>query len=77
MLFYALCVVLCVVYDFFTSGSDVFLRNRVISVSSPGMASEQSPDSQIKAFERSVSSERLQCILRTGGGESACRWLER
>ena len=43
----------------------------------PWMASQDSAYSQIQAFERSVSAERLKGILRTGGGETAARRFER
>ena len=41
------------------------------------MAAEDSSYSQVKAFERAMLPESLKCILRTCGGESAARLLER
>ncbi len=41
------------------------------------MAAEDSSYCQVKAFERAMLPESLKCVLRTCGGESAARLLER
>lgn len=41
------------------------------------MTAEDSPYGQVKAFERAMLPERFKCVLRTCGGESAARLLER
>ena len=46
-------------------------------MAAPRVASQNSPDSEVKALEYSVFSERFESILRTCRSESACRWLER
>lgn len=41
------------------------------------MASEYSLEGKPEPFQRAIFPERLQGILRAGGGESATRWGER
>ena len=54
------------------SKNNSFLRHRVVSVSAPGMASEDSSNCQIETLENSMFAECLERILRTGRSESAC-----
>ena len=45
-------------------------------MASPWVTSEQAADSKVEAFEWSVFSECLKCVLRTSGGKAAARLLE-
>lgn len=49
------------------------LRYRVISGTTPGMATQYTFYRQIKAFERAMFLNSLNCILRTGRSKSARR----
>ena len=53
------------------------LRNRVVSVSSPGVASQNPADCKVKSLERTMLPEGLESVLRTCRSEPACRRLER
>ena len=48
-----------------------FLRHRIVTMSAPGVASEQSAYCQIKSFYGAVLPECFEGILRTCGGEAA------
>ena len=64
-------------FPFLTLLQTLFLRNGVITASSPRMASQQSFYGKEQAFERAVFPECLQGVLRTGRSEAAACRLER
>ena len=54
-----------------------FSRYRVVTVSSPGVASQYSADGKVHAFERAMLTQCLHSILAACGGKSArwrCQW---
>ena len=53
------------------------LRNRVVSVSSPRVATQDPADCKVKSLEGAVFTEGLESVLRTCRSEPACRRLER
>ena len=51
-------------------------RYRVVAMPSPGMATQDSTDGQVKPLEGTVFQDGLHGILGTGGGEPAGRRLQ-
>lgn len=47
------------------------VRHGVIAVASPGMAAEQTPCGKIQSLQHAMLLNRLDGVLRTGGGVSA------
>ncbi len=53
------------------------LRYRVIAAAAPGMATQESADGEVEAFEGAVFAEGFEGVLGTGRGEAAAGLLER
>ena len=48
-----------------------FVGDGVVAIAAPGIATEDSPNGEIEALERSVLLNCLDCVGGTCGGESA------
>ena len=48
-------------------------RHRVVAVAAPGVATQNAPHGEPRAFEGAVFAQRLDGVLRTGGGVATRR----
>lgn len=53
------------------------LRHRVVAAASPGVTTQYAANGEIKSFDGAIFLQRFDGVLRTGGGEAACRRCKR